>query len=622
VPLDAELAEIRDHLAAHPPFDALPDDELTSLPARLQVIYRRRGSVVAEAGAMPTELLMVRSGAVELRDADGELVERGGPGTFVGGEALVSGAPHAGEVTALEDTLLLAMPSAVLDDLRGRHPAVTGFFTAHAGTLLRQAVGRRHRGGSPAPALRTRVRDLVTRAPVTVDAAATIEDAARVMSEERVSSVLVTSGGRLVGIVTDRDLRTRVVAAGVDPSGPVTEVMTPDPTTGNPDALVMEVLLELASRNIHHLPLLEEGGVVGMITATDLLRLQQADPVQVVGEVAKAADPAAVAAAGSRLDRLVASLVRQGTTARDASRVVTTVGDAVERRLIELAEAELGPPPTAYAWVTLGSRARLEQALGPDQDHAMILPDGAPPGTDEYLARLAERVVEGLERAGYPRCTGDKMANNPRWRVRSSVWHEYVEAWVRSPTPRAVVEAGVFFDLRHLHGDPALTAGLARHQREAAAASPIFAAHLAAHAATRPVPLGIFRGLVVDRSGEHRHTLDLKNGGLGVIVEIARVHGLAAGCEDPGSLARLEAGVASGRLSAPLAADLHDAWEFLAGLRLRHQGEEVGSGRRPDNRIEPSALSSFEQRHLKAAFGVIRTAQTALAQRYPVRALT
>jgi CBS domain-containing protein len=185
-----------------------------------------------------------------------------------------------------------------------------------------------------------------------------------------------------------------------------------------------------------------------------------------------------------------------------------------------------------------------------------------------------------------------------------------------------VLQASVFFDLRHLHGDAALTEVLVARQRRAARGAPIFLAHLAAHAVSHHAPLGFFRGLVVDRSGEHRDTLDVKRGGINIVVEIARLHALATGSGSGTTLGRLEDAVAAGHLSAELGADLRDAWEFLSHVRLRHQADQVVAGRPPDNRVDPSTLSHFEKRHLKAAFGVIRAAQGALAQRYPVRELT
>jgi CBS domain-containing protein len=624
VPLNVELAEIRDFLAAHAPFDTLPAAVLESIPPRLGIGYHRRGTVVLAEGSTPVELLVVRSGAVELRDSDGELVERGASGTCIGGAALATGSPQPVTVHAIEDTLVLACPAELFHQLRERHVDFASFFEQRAGRL-REAVARQRREGAGAEqsVLSSTVRDLVGRAPVSVRADASVLEAARTMSAERISSVLVSDDAVLVGILTDRDLRTRVLAAGVDPESPVSTVMTPDPATTRPDAPALEALLEMVRRNIHHLPVVEDGRPTGMITATDLLRLQQANPVFLVGDIAKAPDVATVAGLAARLPRVVVGLVRQGTSAHDAGRVVTTVGDAIEQQVIALAEADLGAPPVPYAWLTLGSRARFEQALAPDQDHALLLHDDY--RSDEHgpwFAALAEKVTSGLEAVGYPRCRGDKMATNPRWRQPLGTWRGHVARWVGTPTPEAILEASVFFDLRHLYGDPGLTAELAAVQRRAAQGAPIFLAHLAAAAASHHTPLGFFRGLVVDRSGEHRDALDVKRGGINTIVEIARLHGLACGSEATSTRGRLEDAVAAGRLSPTLGADLRDAWEFLAHLRLRHQVEQVRAGRPADNWVDPTSLSHFEQRHLKAAFGVIRSAQSAIALHYPVREMT
>jgi CBS domain-containing protein len=625
VALAVELAEIRDFLAAHAPFDSLPASVVDSIPRRLSVGYHRRGAVVLADGVTPDELLVVRSGAVELRDPDGELVERGGVGTCIGGTALATGAPQPFTVRAIEDTLVLSCPGTLFLELSDKHAEFASFFEQRPGTLRDATVRQREQQMTETDrsVVTSKVGDLASRAPVSVGVGATILEAAQIMSAERISSVLVTDDERLVGILTDRDLRTRVLAAGVDPGEPVSTVMTPDPVTSRPDASVLEALLELAARNIHHLPVVADGRPSGMVTATDALRLQQASPVFLVGDIAKAPDAHALGQLAHRLQGLVAGLVRQGTSAYDAGRVVTTVGDAIEQRMLALAEADLGPAPVPYAWLTLGSRARFEQALGPDQDHALLLHDDYRPEPHApYFRELAERVTSGLETVGYPRCRGGKMATNPKWRQPLATWRAHVDHWVGTPTAAAVLEASVFFDLRHQHGDAELTAELARTQRRAAHGAPIFLAHLAAHAASHHPPLGFFRELVVERSGEHRDALDVKRGGINVIVEIARLHGLACGSEATSTVARLEDAAADRRVSPGLAADLRDAWEFLAHLRLRHQSEQVRSGRPADNWVDPSSLSHFEKRHLKAAFGVIRAAQGALAQRYPVRELT
>lgn len=439
------------------------------------------------------------------------------------------------------------------------------------------------------------------------------------MAGAGVSSLLVMDGDALAGILTDRDLRTRVVAAGTDPGVPVTEVMTADPVTGPVDALALEVLLEMVGRHIHHLPLVDaDGRPVGVVTTTDLLRLEQANPVYLAGDVAKQPDVDGVARAASRLPRVVQQLVEQDASADDIGRVVTAVGDAVERRLLALAEAELGPPPVPYCWVTLGSRARLEQALAADQDHAVIVDDAMAPGDAAWFERLATWVTDGLAACGWPRCRGDVMATNPRWRRPLAAWRAELTSWLTQPVPEAVLGASIFFDMRPVHGDPALHASLQRHVLAAAPGARNFLAHLAKQATLNEPPLGFFRGLVVEKAGEHRDTLDIKRGGIGAVVELARVHALSVGSPAVGTRARLEAAREAGILGNDRADDLRDAFEFISYVRLRHQAAQVRADRAPDSFVAPAELSSFDTRHLREAFTIVRSAQQALAHRYPM----
>ena len=72
----------------------------------------------------------------------------------------------------------------------------------------------------------------------------------------------------------------------------------------------------------------------------------------------------------------------------------------------------------------------------------------------------------------------------------------------------------------------------------------------------------------------------------------------------------------------PGAADLHDAFEFIRYVRLAHQARQLRDGREPDNFVSPDELSSFEKRHLRDAFQIVRSAQQTVVQSYPLGHLT
>jgi len=611
-PMDVELAEIRDFLAAHAPFDALPPAVLADLPKTLTARYFRRGTTIIELGQRNDNVHILRSGAINIIDSHGALVDRDDPGKSFGLSSVMTGGPSLYRIAAHEDSLCLLLPGDVFRQLMNTSEAFRAYYLRRQAGRMRSAVEavRVHDGSA---ILRTRVRDIVRRAPITTPPATTVREAAQLMTERNVSAVLVTEGPRLVGILTDRDLRSKVVAAGSDPSGPVSAIMTPEPITIASDKLAFEVLVDMTQRGFHHLPVVEEGRLLGMVTSGDLMRLEQANPSYLVGEIAGQTTLEGLKASAARIGRVVETAVQQDATAEDISRVLTAIADAITRKLLNLAEAELGTPPVRYCWVALGSQGRLETGLQSDQDNAIILADEAAGEHAGYFEALADRVVDGLEACGYERCPGNMMASNPQWRVPLRTWGLYFAKWMNEPEPDALLNAQTFFDMRPVYGDNELYARLHASFVARAPDAVRFLAYLAKQAQRFEPPLGFFRDFVLEDSGEHRNTLDLKTGGIAPIVQMARLFALSKGAPQVNTMDRLKAAATTNALTAENSADLADAFEFICHVRIRHQARQVARGEQPNNHVPPSDLSSFERRHLKEAFGIIRRMQGALA---------
>lgn len=613
--MEAELAEVRDFLARHAPFDRLPGEVLAGLPRRCTLSYARRGSVVLDVGDHGDGLYVVRSGAVEVRDETGELVDRAGTGEAFGMSSLLEHRPTRYRCTAVEDTLLLVVEPEAFDELSRTHPDFATFYAATHHARLSRAIGNLQRAASGSTVLGTRVGDLLTRGPVTTSLTATVKDAAAAMSSAGVSSILVVADGELRGIVTDRDLRNRVLAVGLSPDSEVQSVMTPEPVTLPTDALAFEALLEMVSRDIHHLPVVDDSGrPVGLMSTTDLVRLENANPVYLAATIGAQTTLAGVVAEAPGIHAVLGQLVERDVSAADISRVATALGDAVRRRVVALVEQELGPPPVPYSWVVLGSAAREEEGFTADQDHAIVLGTETDEAGDAWFAELAERVTSALEQCGWPRCPGGVMATNPQWRLSVGQWRQRFADWSREPDPDAVLHSAVFHDMRHLVGDHRLAERV--HQSSVAMASPRLLGHLSRQALAMRPPLGFFRGLVLERHGEHRDTLDIKRP-IAAVVQLARIHALRAGSPALSTRRRLTAAAAAGLLDREMAAELGDALELMSYLRLHHQASQARVGQRPDNNVAPANLTQRQRRHLRDAFEIVRTAQQNLAGRLP-----
>lgn len=609
--MDAESTQVRAFLAAHAPFDMLPSSVLDQISHRSTHRNVHRGTVVLDVGDQTAGLYVVRSGAVDVLDEGGELVERVGSGGAFGMSSLLERRPARFRCTATEDTLLLILTPELFDALVRDHHGFAAFYATSHHDRLSKAVANLHRAASGAVVLGTSVRDLMSHGPVVAQPGASVEQAAAAMSRQGVSSILIADEGQLTGIVTDRDLRSRVLATGGDPHRPVREVMSSPAITVRPDGAAFEALLEMVSNNIHHLPVVDDHGqAVGIVTTADLLRLDSSNPVHLAADIGRQTTVAGVVSRSRQIPAVLAQLVDRDVSAADIGRVVTALGDAVRRRVIALAAAEQGGAPCGYAWVVLGSVARQEEALSADQDHALVIADS---GHDSWFAQFADRVTAVLASAGWPRCPGEVMATNARWRLTVDQWRRLFIDWSAEPTPDSTLQAAIFHDMRHLAGDPRLTMDV----RGAATAfiSPRFLGHLGALALRMTPPLGFFRGFVLERHGEHRDTLDIKRG-ITIVVQLARVHALRCGSTALTTRDRIAAAADAGVIDVEAATDLTDALELMSYRRLYHQVAQIHSGKLPDNRLDPGELTERQRRHLKDAFAIVRSSQQQLANRH------
>lgn len=515
--------------------------------------------------------------------------------------------------------------------LRASSAALVGLLDAEALSLLLQAhpalqlfLAPPSQPGTPTEAadphlnlMTTPVRALLRRPPVTVSPHASIREVAELMREKRVSSVMLVEREHLFGIVTDRDLRNRALAAGLDPALPVLEIATVAPMTVDVTAPGFEALLLMARHNIHHVPVLDGQRVMGMITATDVTEQHSTSAVYLAGEIHKQTTLEGLVAAAAKVKALQKHLASAGASAYSTGHIVTAITDAITSRLLQLGELRLGPAPVDFAWVAAGSQARHEQTAKSDQDNCMVLDDAYDPvAHGAYFKQLATWVCDGLAACGYVHCPGEMMAMTDKWRLPQREWAQLFTRWVDTPEPMALMLTCVFFDVRVVAGKRELLDSLRQRTLQRTRDNKLFLAHMVGNALSHQPPLGLFGGLSVQRSGEHKGTLDLKHNGIVPIIDLARVYALAAGHPAVNTHDRLSHAAESGEISQQGARDLRDALEHLSLVRLRHQSRLLAAGFAADNYLRPEDLSNFERSQLKDAFGVVKALQDVLAQRY------
>lgn len=607
-----EIPDIAHFLAALPGFDNLDDARIADCAKNINIAYYRKGEDILTTGSENRYLHIIRSGAVELRDDSGEMMTRLAESDCFGFPSLMNNAPARNHSVAIEDSLVYHLDGDAF--ARARHASEafdTFFIRALSDRLTTQPAAPTFRGVSGVT-----VRSLITRPPVSVDAHASIREVAQKMVDSRVSAMLIMKAGELQGIVTDRDIRKRVVAAGLATDLPVTDVMSTSPTTLDGDAHAYEAAMVMMQNNIHHLPVTSDGELLGMVARSDFMRLETEHPLYLVSDIGKQTSAAGVVAACKRLPGLIVGQIESDANGEQLGKFITMITDAVTRQLLRIAETEYGPPPCDYAWVALGSQGRFEQSAKSDQDNALVLSDKATAADDEYFATIAKVVNDGLDACGYVYCPGDVMAANPKWRQPLKTWQQYFNRWITVPEQKALMHSNIFFDLRCVAGQPSLVDALKKSIRRDARKNEIFLALMARNAMDYQPPLGFFRQFVLEKSGEHKNTLDLKLHGIMPIVEIARIRSLAAGELRISTRNRLLAAARAREITETDAANLIDALDFIEKLRIEHQSRQLQAGVEPDNYLSPEELSPLVRQNLKSAFSQVRVSQAALLNRF------
>lgn len=617
--MDVELLEIRDFIQAQPLFREVDEESLNSLVQQIAIRYLRRGSDFPPAENSTGKLYLLRQGAVELRNAEGVLVRKLAEGDIYTSHFQGEDEPDAELVGhCSEDTLIYQLPCEALEPLFQQQPELREkLLRSRSERLQHASIEFTTSEISQSSLMHLSVEKLIDRPATTISPDTTAQQAAQVMTREQVSAIVITENEKLAGILTDKDLRTRLLAAGLSPSTQVREFMTERLLTLDAETPAFEALLLMARRNIHHLPVLRQGKIIGLLTHGDLVRYESANAVYLIEEIRRSKTLEQLVDLSLQLPEVQRHLVSSHISSYHLGWTLSAIVDTLVCQLIGIAEQQIGAAPIPYCWLAVGSLARHELTIGSDQDHALLLDNSYNAEQHgDYFEILSSIVTDGLEQCGFIRCPGDVMSTNPEWRKTLNQWEQTFDNWIHTPQHRAMMLASNFFDIRPLAGEQELYNQLHKDVLLHAKENQIFLTHMAANALHHRPPLGFFRNFLLEHGGEHANMLDLKRRGLVPIADIARLHALAGGIVRINTLDRLQAAADADVMSHQGAEDLQQAYEFINSLRLRHQSEQLISGIEPDNHIAPASLSALDRDHLKDSFALIADFQKTLEQRY------
>ncbi|MBI4792672.1 MAG: cyclic nucleotide-binding/CBS domain-containing protein [Deltaproteobacteria bacterium] len=627
---------VLDFLQKTLPFNELDNDALKRLARQCIIDFYPKNTLIFKQDVTEvTHFHLIQKGGVKiyLKDEQGQVTLKDfrGEGEYFGALPIIQNTTANLNVETVEDTFCFLFHKEAFMELLQSAPKVTNYFLrSMSEKLVRTAYKelRQHRVSMRTEGslylFSAQVGAIVKGEPQTIDAEDTVQNAAIRMAQLHIGSLLVKdAGGEIVGIVTDKDMRNKVVAQGLDYQTKIKWIMAKPVQTIDSHAVCFDALLMMMSRRIHHLAIKKQGRITGVVTTHDIMVLQGTSPLYLFREILAQRRIEDLYQLSLKVPLVVRSLIEEGAKANNITRMITILSDQILDRLLTLMIEKMGAPPAKFCWILMGSEGRREQTFRTDQDNALILEIPEEPArrqnTLEYFKIFSDEVIEHLVHCGYPRCPGNIMASNDDLRKNLRGWKLAFDQWMISPDPQEVLNSTIFFDFRAGYGDATLAQELRKHLCAEAPRQEIFLTHLAKFCLNTRPPLSFFKNFIVEKNGEHKNRLNLKESGLVPFVDFARIMALKHGINETNTLGRLQLLHEHRHISQELYNETVEAYEFLMQLRLIHQLHMLEEGTPPHNYINPADLTDLEKKTLKEAFEVIRRIQSSLNQQFHLR---
>lgn len=614
-----------------PPFQFLDEATLKTVAGKISMEFYPKNTLILKQDGPPSEYLrIIKKGGVKVsvvsKDGEEMVIDYRGEGDNFGFLSLIGKDRVRANVTAIDDTICYLIDKDTVLKLLDSTPAFTEYFLkSHLTKYIDRTFKEMHNksmfyGGSDRLLFTTQVGDIATKKVVTAIEELTIQEAAQIMAKNKISSLIIVDTKNLpVGIVTDRDLREKVVAKGRNVSGPVKDIMSLPLIRVDYRDYCFEAVLKMIRHNVHHILVIKDGNLEGVLTNHDLMLLQGTSPLSFAKDIENQQTIEGLVPVSEKISKIVGLLLNEGAKASNITKIITELNDRLVRKVLEISEKKYGQPPVPYCWIVFGSEGRKEQTFKTDQDNAIIYADttsGEEERVKKYFSDFTLFVRDSLIKCGFPLCPADYMASNPKWCQPLSIWKKYFSQWISTPTPDAVLNSLIFFDFRPLYGDFSLAEKLRTYLIEALRGQNVFLAHMAGVITKNRPPLGFFKTFIVEKSGEHKDELNLKFRGIGPLVDIVRLFALESGISETSTFERIKALKDKHPIMRETAEELEQSFEFITLLRIHHQIEQIERGTSPDNFINPTMLSNLEKKSLKESFKVISKVQDFIIEQY------
>jgi CBS domain-containing protein len=630
---------IADFLKRYPPFSSLQYADLLTIAEQSKVVYLDKNQALFKGGdTTHADFYIVKDGAVGLSitsDAEETLIDKCDEGDILGLRPFFAKNNYLMTAKAREEAIIYGIPIAVFQPYVTENPKVLEFLLESFASQTRNPYDKERSGKliSENMLFSEQVADIqyfqpikYTRNPITANADDILKFIAKTMANSAIGSVIIQENQLPIGIITDRDLRSKIATGLMSIDVDARTVMTSPVITVPENISVAEAQMLMLKHNVGHLCVTRDGSdkspVSGIISEHDVVAAQSNTPGVLLKQTRRASNAKELKYVREKLTDLIQNSIDTNIPISHISNIVSEINIALTRRAIELSVEKMGtPPPVRFTWMNIGSQGRKEQLLLTDQDNALIFEDVEPEVYDNvkrYFIELAEMVTEYLEKVGYEHSPGGLLANNPLWCKSLSDWMKQYNAWINTPAEKGVELSTTFFDFDFIYGAPAIEDTLTDNIRQNITKNKKFFAYLAADTLRNPPPLGFFRQFLVESDGEHKDSFDIKSRALEPLTDAARLLALTHSLTEITNtyhrykkLAELE----------PNNADLYEECAEAFNTLMRFRTEEGLVNNSNGKYLNLNELSKSDKVKLKNCFQPISDIQDMIKNRFSITSI-
>lgn len=623
---------IMQELLGRPPYDRMSVDHVKWMSERMSVEGFEAGAPIFVPGQMPEKFYFIRQGAIQIEaiqniSPDTKILAEVHPGDSFPVEALHERRPLFSTFRAKTPTECYTMPAEAFIELEGLSSVFKDFCQHRSDGFLASTKKIYHAHfapkGSEQFTLDSPLSLLVRSTPLAFGPDVAIRTVlARMDAQAETVIVVINTQSEPLGIFTIEALLHNIAGGALDTDAPISSVMLPSPPMLSPNNFGHEAALEMAMHGYKQILVVDGRELKGVITERELFSLQRVGLSEISNAIRSATSTDVLIHAAKDIELLAYSMLAQGVSSEQLTRIISTLNDHLTERIIHLEFEAAGIDPASCCWIALGSEGRFEQTFCTDQDNGLIFHHEG--GADELRERLlpvARKINEILARCGFPLCKGNIMAGNPQWCLSLDEWKRKFSEWIDEPVPEALLNATIFFDFRFIYGASALADELQSWLAGAASKNKRFIHLMVDGALQRSAPIGFFKNFVLDKNGEHPNTIDLKLSGIALFVDAARIYSLANGLKHTNTANRLRAAASASKIERADAEAWVDAFYFIQTLRLRQQLEQNINGEALHNCVNPYGLNELDRRILMESLKQAAKMQKSVSSSYGLKGM-